>query len=333
MQRPIKWFIGASFLILQLHGYGQKIEVSDPGIELRGNVIHVSYYIYNSTPSDEYTVELRVNDSQGKVIPAKALSGDVGETVKGGGEKHIAWDLASDGIVMNADISFQLYVKAVPPPEPEVVVNPAAKEVTKEIKPDEKTAEDQPVDLQAEASGRNNPAGDTLKETVKAKEDLQAAAEKTKPEPDRESSLNTEEPASESKEFKRAGLMLQSAVLPGLGLTRYRGGPHWIKGVGAYGCLAGSVVLNRMAISNYSKLETLPDYDSKNDLYHTLYKQDMVSEILAYAAIGIWVTDLVWTFFGTSDINRTASHDKGLRINSKIDPVSRAPLIAFTYKF
>jgi hypothetical protein len=136
-----------------------------------------------------------------------------------------------------------------------------------------------------------------------------------------------------SGKYKRTSVLLQSVAFPGLGLTRYKGGPHWIKGVAAYGCIAGSVLLNRSAVNTYSGINDLNDYDAKNELYQQAVQQDQVSEVLAYAAIAIWVSDLVWTFVGTSDLGRSASRQRKLRVQPVVDPQTHAPLLSFNYRF
>ena len=247
---------------------GQSIQVSDPRLEMKGNTIHIFYDILNSTPSDKFTVELRVKDENGNLINAAALSGDVGDTVTGGSDKQIAWDLDVDHIEMNADIIVKVYVKAIPPPEP-VVLAPPSKEVE----------------------------------------------------------------ALNEGQFSRTGLLLQSVAFPGLGLYRYKGGPHWIRGILGYGCLAGSIVMNRVAVHTYDGIIDLAGYDAKNAEYQKSLSQDQVSEALAYTAIAIWVSDLVWTIAGTSDLNRKAALNGGIRIDPLIDPVSLAPMLALTLQF
>lgn len=256
---------------------GQKVEVSEPRLEMRGNIIHISYDIMNSTRSDKFTVELELRDEDRVIIIANALTGDVGDLVSGGNDKHIAWDLEADQIEINADIFVKLYVKAILPPEP--VVSTA---------------------LVAEVN-------------------------------DREVETPPSEPVA--KQFSRTGLILQSVAFPGLGLTRYKGGPHWIRGALGYGCLAGSVLMNKAAVNTYVEVMKQPGYDAKNALYQESLKQDQISEALAYTAIAIWISDLVWTIVGTSDLDNRSAHQKGLRINPDIDPVSNLPLLAFTYKF
>ncbi len=245
--------------------FGQKIQVSDPTLQLRGNKILITYDILNSGSSDEFTVELVVKDADGKQINAAALTGDIGEMVMGGSGKQITWDLEVDRIEMNADIYVKVYVKAVPPPEP-VVVPPVIKE------PEEEEGQPEPQ-----------------------KEEI---------EPQKENPSHT----SGGKQFNRTGLILQSVAFPGLGLSRYTGDPHWIRGVLGYGCIAGSVILNRSAVNTYDGIIDLTDYDEKNALYEKSLRQDQFSEALAYTAIAIWVSDLVWTFVGTRDLNNRTSY-------------------------
>ena len=128
-------------------------------------------------------------------------------------------------------------------------------------------------------------------------------------------------------EYNRTAIILQSLAFPGLGLSRVRGKPHWIRGVAGYGCIAGAVIMNRTAISTYDEIAGLSDYDEKNALFEKALSQDNISEMLGYAAIGIWVTDLIWNIAGTSDLG------KGFSVMSHSDPISGTPMIGLNYKF
>jgi hypothetical protein len=130
--------------------------------------------------------------------------------------------------------------------------------------------------------------------------------------------------------------MLQSLVFPGLGLSRINPGqPHWIKGIAAYACVGGSIYLNRKAISNYEAYLDPENAENLDDFYNTSVKQDNASEILGFAAIGIWAADLIWTMVGTKSLD-TLSHSmkqKGIYLDTGFDAVSNAPLLAFRYVF
>lgn len=149
-----------------------------------------------------------------------------------------------------------------------------------------------------------------------------------------------EEPASDKtlavKEYNRTLIIVQSIAFPGLGLSRINPGkPHWIRGVAGYGCLAGSVYLNRKAWSTYQDYLDPEHAGGKDDLFDQAYDTKRTSQILGYAALGIWVVDLAWTILGTSDMNKNqlSDHPKGLSIGTTIEPVSNVPLIALRYVF
>ena len=90
-------------------------------------------------------------------------------------------------------------------------------------------------------------------------------------------------------------------------MTRLTGDPHWIRGAAAYGCLIGSVVLNKSAISTYDDFLDAGSIEDANSLLDKSTQQDQMSETLAYAAIGIWVLDIIWTLVGTSDLNKQSA--------------------------
>jgi len=137
------------------------------------------------------------------------------------------------------------------------------------------------------------------------------------------------------QEFNRTSIILQSVAFPGLGLTRISGKPHWIKGTVGYGCIAGSIVLNNMAIKTYDEFLSVPSSDDAAQLLSKSARQDNISEALAYTAIGIWIADLIWTFVGSSELEKNIplTERSGLSIGTGIDPVSRAPLLGITYQF
>jgi hypothetical protein len=137
------------------------------------------------------------------------------------------------------------------------------------------------------------------------------------------------------KGFSRSGIILQSVALPGLGLTRMNGQPHWIRGVAGYGCITGSILLNRKAISTYEQYLAGTAADDADEHFQTADRQDAISEALAYVAIGIWVTDVVWTVLGTSGLTNkpVTGRTRGFSSGMGFDPLSGAPLIGIRYGF
>lgn len=133
-------------------------------------------------------------------------------------------------------------------------------------------------------------------------------------------------PESTARTFTRSGLILQSLAFPGLGLSRFTGKPHWIRGAAAYGCLAGSVILNRKAVNTYDSMQEMTEADDIAHTFEQSVNQDKVSELLVYAAAGIWVTDIVWNILGTSEMNK-------ISFASNLDPITFVPMIRVSYRF
>jgi len=267
------------FLLDPLCHAQTSVQVSDPRLEMEGNIISITYDILNSDPEEKYTISIVIKDENGNNINARALNGDIGEEVSGGNNKQIKWNLEADNVFIDAYVFVQINAKIIPPPKP-VIMEPE-------------------------------------KEPVQEEQDNNQATKTEEPK---------EEPplVTKSTSYNRTGIILQSLALPGLGLSRITGKPHWLRGVAGYGCIAGSILLNRQAIKIFNEIEDLVYFDEINEAYDKSLRQDNISEILFYTAIGIWVTDFIWTMVGTIDLNNRAYSSKthGFSFGSNIDPLA-----------
>ncbi len=137
------------------------------------------------------------------------------------------------------------------------------------------------------------------------------------------------------KRFTRRGLMLQSLAVPGLGLTRLTGKPHWLRAVAGFGCIAASINLNRQAVETYNSIETTAGFDNKVELCNTSIQQDNLSETFAWTALGVWVADIIWTFVRTSDLagKNAAGEMNGISIQGGMDPLTYTPTVGIRYTF
>lgn len=292
----------------------QDIEVSDPRLELMNNNLYISYDIIYNDPSAEFTTSLQITDETGAAIEAKTLTGDIGNQVQGGSNKRIIWDLKADNIKMNASIFVKVHAKLNTPLKTDPVSEPAGN--------DDLVQETQ--EETGDLTDANRPIDPRLIETP---EEEQHVADMY---PDIESFTGMER-----MKYSRAAIILQSVPLPGLGLSRVTGNPHWIRGAVGYACIGGSIGLNRAALNTYEMIPEYSEYDDKNDLFIQSQRQDDISEILAYAAIGIWTMDIIWTILGTSDLQnpKTFGDLNGFSFRSSYDPLSQAPLIGIRYVF
>jgi len=90
-----------------------KAKISKPRLQIEGDHINIHYDILNSVQSDLFRIWIEITDSTGNYIPALSLSGDVGENVRGGNNKMIAWDYAADGVYPESGIYVQINAEIV----------------------------------------------------------------------------------------------------------------------------------------------------------------------------------------------------------------------------
>lgn len=238
--------------------------ISKPELELKDNKVKIIYAIDNYKLDDKFVIWIEITDADGKLIPAKALSGDFGQQVQGGKGKQITWNYKADGITIKEGISVQVYGELITPSK------------------------------------------------TQTQENLQ---------------INT-------NSFSTGNIVLQSLILPGLGLSRATGQPHWLRGVAGYGCILSSIAYNQISRNNYNDYKTESDIGVRDDLFNSSVSQDGVSEAFAYAAIGIWVIDIVWNVMGSKNLNKQLSGlEHKLTITPSIEPVLRTPMLALSLEF
>ncbi|MCK5134514.1 MAG: hypothetical protein KAR19_01905 [Bacteroidales bacterium] len=288
------------------------VEVTNPVLSLKGSDVQISFDLLNSSRSDIFTIRIEVTNSEGKAIDARSLSGDIGKSINGGRNKKILWDIESDSIFLDEEIFVQVYAltESVPVVEKPQVVETEEPTIVETEEPIVVETEE-PIVVETE-----EPIVVETEETPA----VRAGAES----------------GSVNKEYNRTSIILQSVAFPGLGLSRTNPGqPHWIRGIAGYGCIAGSIYFNSKAVSSYQAYKNTDNQDEVDNLFNQAVKQDNISEALAFIAIGIWVTDLVWTIAGTSGLkNDQISGDlKRFSIGTTVEPVSSVPLIAFRYRF
>ncbi len=140
--------------------------------------------------------------------------------------------------------------------------------------------------------------------------------------------------ARAGKEVKPTGMVLQSIVFPGLGLSRVTGQPHWLKGVAGYACIGSAIAFNRMARSTYDDYLVEREITISDELFEKAVQQDQISELCTYAAIGIWVTDIIWNLVAASKMNQPLQGEgKSLLITPYYDPEMQASMLALRFRF
>jgi hypothetical protein len=134
----------------------------------------------------------------------------------------------------------------------------------------------------------------------------------------------------------RAGAISRSLLFPGWGLSRINPGkPHWIKGIAGYGCITAAIVYNKKAVSSYSDYLTSFDTKESESYFNNSVNQDKLSRVFAYSAIGIWLTDFIWTVAGSSVLKNNSKPDKtsGFTVKPFYDSKWDLPFVSIRYDF
>lgn len=189
------------------------------------------------------------------------------------------------------------------------------------------------VEVKAEQKAEEEKPADTeISEETEARigeETETRMPEETKAQKKTESSI-------ERKTISKGNMLLSSVVLPGWGQTKTNPGkPFWVIGAAGYGCLAGSVILNRSASSAYDDYKSSMDLDESNALFDKAKQRNSFSMFMGYSAVGIWAADIIWVLATPVRSQRSAvlQKNRNLRIIPDFDTGSNVAMVSLTYNF
>jgi hypothetical protein len=101
-------FLFLFFLFLVSKSYSQGVLLTQPRLESDGNQLLIFYDIITKNSADKFYIWVEMEKANGEKILAKALSGDVGGSVKAGNNKKIIWSPGPDSIYLNEDIFIEV---------------------------------------------------------------------------------------------------------------------------------------------------------------------------------------------------------------------------------
>jgi hypothetical protein len=295
MKKAPHLFIGFILLIISHNSYSQQVQIKRPEIQLNDNLLSISYEILNSSSSDQYSISLDITDESGMKIIARSLSGDIGGEVSGGSKKEIHWDLSSDNIQLKSMLYFQITALLL---------------------------ETGPVASEDEVTFNNN-----VKESIS-----ESIHEAVIPNTEPESTLFAE---TEIK-FSRSNIITQSLLFPGLGLTRItQGKPHWLKGITAYSCVAGTVSFKLGSNNSYDRYLLSKNSLERDDLYNKSLMQNNIATAFLVSATSLWVIDFIRTISRTKDLKTVSKErlSRSLSVQPSFNHVSNSALLTFHCTF
>jgi hypothetical protein len=94
----------------------QGFQITPPKLEFDGKQLQIGYDVVDKNQTDLFYVWVEIEKKNGESIPVKALSGDVGDKIKGGNEKKITWIPEKDNVFLDEEVLVEVkaekYIKS-----------------------------------------------------------------------------------------------------------------------------------------------------------------------------------------------------------------------------
>jgi hypothetical protein len=282
-------------------------KLTQPQLTLIKDSLIIKYNILGVNPKDMFNVRLEITDNTGAKINAASFSGDIGDSVKGGVNKQIIWNLAADNVFISSNINVEIFASRI---------------IVSEVAAQEKNLIGRPSDLNIEEKDLSEIPADMIekKETGDIKE----------------SHKMIEEPAVTATKVKTGKHMLQSAIFPGWGLTSLsKGKPYWLIGIAGAGCIASSIYFNQHAYTNYNNYLDSWDREKIDAYFNNAKTQYNLSKVFAYSAAAIWASDLVVVFIKAGSMNKSYRHGKSsaFSVSPCFDASTETPVLTLHFNF
>ena len=324
-------------------------KITQPQLILINDSLIIKYDIVDANPNERFDIRLEITDDTGAKINAVTLTGDIGDTIMGGINKQIIWDLSTDSIFLNTSINVELIAKKI------IKLEIVAPEIDLTyITTDESKEEEDLAEVTSDESKEIEDVSEIPDEDSKEEKDLvEIPADENKEEKDltetptdeatkedisveEESQKVIEEPVITAPKVKAGKHILQSTIFPGWGLTELsKGKPYWIIGVAGTGCIASSIYFNRRAYSNYNNYIDSNDKEKFDTYFDNAKTQDNLSKVFAITATAIWVTDLVIVGIKASNMNKSYRKNSlsAFSFGSYIESNTDTPMLSLYFNF
>ena len=287
---------------------GQEIaKLTQPQLTLINDSLIIKYDILDANPNDLFDVRLEITDYTGTKINAATFTGDIGDSIKGGVNKQIIWNLSADNIFLNNSINVEIIANKI---------------IVSEIVTQKKDLTEIPFSLSKEEKELSETPTDIIK-----KENVEDI---------KESHKMIEEPVVTAPKVKTAKHLIKSAIFPGWGMTKLSNGkPYWLMGVAGAGCIASSIYFNQQAYSNYNNYLDSNDEEKIDTYFDNAKTQDNLSKAFAITAAVIWVTDLAIVGIKANSMNKSFRRSRlnAFSFGTYIESNTDTPILSLYFNF
>ncbi|UCH15012.1 MAG: hypothetical protein JSV22_03360 [Bacteroidales bacterium] len=142
-------------------------KITQPQLTLVNDSLIINYHILDANPNERFDIRLEITDATGAKINAVTLAGDIGDTIMGGVNKQIIWNLAADSIFLNTAINVELVAKKI------IILETVAPEIDlAEVIADESKEEEDLDEIPADESKEEKDIYELPVDESKEEEDL-----------------------------------------------------------------------------------------------------------------------------------------------------------------
>lgn len=132
---------------------------------------------------------------------------------------------------------------------------------------------------------------------------------------------------------KGAALLL-STLYPGWGSAKItRKNAHVLKGLLAYGSVAGAAIYNYKAYDNYDKYKNTFDINESAKLFEDAENQYKLSDAFLYGAVALWSLEYLNILFTKNRTRTTAGLNKNISINYAYNKITNTPMVILKINF
>jgi len=136
------------------------------------------------------------------------------------------------------------------------------------------------------------------------------------------------------KPTSKGTALLLSTLYPGWGSAKItRKNAHVLKGLLAYGCVAGAIVYNYKAYDNYEKYKNAFEVNESDKLFEDAENQYKLSEAFLYGAIAIWSLEYLNILLAKNRTRTTAGLNNNISIDYAYNKIANTPMVTLKIDF
>jgi len=133
--------------------------------------------------------------------------------------------------------------------------------------------------------------------------------------------------------YKGTALLL-STLYPGWGSAKItRKKTHVLKGLLAYGCVAGAVLYDYKAYDNYEKYKNSFDMEESDKFFEDAENQRMLSSVFLYSAVAVWSLEYLNILLAKNRTRTTAGLNNNISIDYTYNKIANTPMVTLKIDF